>query len=169
MNQIEVFTLDTPIGPVRGALGPRGLIALSLRPDGEHFGRLLARRAPQARVREVWPQSQPAGRQLRAYFAGRTPVLDAPLDLRGLPPFTSKVLDACHQIPYGRTATYGQLARRAGNPRAARAVGQAMHHNPIPIFIPCHRVLGADGSLTGFGGGLAMKRFLLALEGVEGF
>ncbi|RJX29014.1 MAG: methylated-DNA--[protein]-cysteine S-methyltransferase [Desulfarculus sp.] len=129
---------------------------------------MLARRAPGAAAQEVSPGSQPAGRQLAAYFAGRAPALDAAVDLSGLSDFSRRVLLACRGIPYGQTASYGQLARRAGSPRAARAVGQVMHNNPVPIFIPCHRVLGADGSLTGFGGGLPMKEYLLALEAKDG-
>ena len=87
-----------------------------------------------------------------------------PLDLAGLPPFHEKVLAAARRISYGRTATYGELAARAGSPRAARAVGQAMAHNPVPLIIPCHRVLAAGGRLGGYGGGLDLKRRLLGLE-----
>ena len=136
MSQIKVFSLGTPIGMLHAALRGQALIALSLRGDREHFRKVLHRRAPDAVTREVKPQYQPAGRQLKAYFSGKPIALDAEVDLSGLPDFTSKVLQACHKIPYGQTATYGQLAHRAGNAKAARAVGQVMHTNPIPLFVP---------------------------------
>ncbi|MCK4277043.1 MAG: methylated-DNA--[protein]-cysteine S-methyltransferase, partial [Phycisphaerae bacterium] len=108
-----------------------------------------------------------AERQIRAYCAGRLRRFTVAIDLSGIPPFHRKVLTAARRIPYGRTATYGELARRAGSPRAARAVGQAMAHNPVALLIPCHRVVAAGGGLGGFGGGLALKRRLLALERVS--
>jgi methylated-DNA-[protein]-cysteine S-methyltransferase len=99
-----------------------------------------------------------------AYVAGSADPLDAPLDLEGLTAFSRQVMELVRAIPRGRTATYGDIAARAGRPGAARAVGQVMHRNPVPLFVPCHRVLGADGSLTGFAGGLDAKRALLDLE-----
>jgi methylated-DNA-[protein]-cysteine S-methyltransferase len=110
---------------------------------------------------------RPAIRQLRAYFAGRSRRFDLPLEPRGTP-FQRRVWRALRRVPYNRTISYGDLARRAGCPRAARAVGAAMGQNPLPIVIPCHRVVGADGRLTGFGGGLPLKRALLDLEASNG-
>jgi len=117
-----------------------------------------------------------AEREIREYLAGRRRRFTVPLDLSGLSPFHRRVLQATRRIPYGRTATYGDLARRVGRPRAARAVGQAMARNPVPLVVPCHRVVAAGGGLGGFGGGLggfsgglALKRRLLALEGARGF
>ncbi len=101
--------------------------------------------------------------QLDAYFAGRRRGFDLTLSPRGTP-FQRLVWDALRDVPYGTTTTYGALARRIGRPKASRAVGLANGHNPLPIVVPCHRVIGADGSLTGFGGGLAAKRLLLDLE-----
>jgi len=104
---------------------------------------------------------------LRDHLAGRPVAFDLPLDLAGIPAFTHAALIGCQSIPRGATITYADLARRAGNPRAARAAGQAMRRNPLPLLIPCHRVVGSDGSLTGFAGGeraLDMKRELLELE-----
>jgi methylated-DNA-[protein]-cysteine S-methyltransferase len=165
MSKLQVFALDTPLGTVRGAVGRRGLVALTLRQDeAAHFARLLARRAPGAIAREVPPEATKAGRQLAAYFAGSRARLDAAVDLEGLTEFTQAVLRATRDIPRGQTLTYGQVAAAIGRPRAARAVGQALHHNPVPIFIPCHRVIGADGGLTGFGSGLPVKQALLQLE-----
>ena len=102
-------------------------------------------------------------RQLRDYFAGRRTGFDLPLAPEGTP-FQRAVWRQLQDIPYGATISYGELARRVGNPKASRAVGSANGANPIPIVIPCHRVIAADGKLGGFGGGLPVKRALLALE-----
>ena len=105
-----------------------------------------------------------AKKWLDIYFAGQQPDFMPPLHLSGSP-FQLSVWELLRQIPYGSVVTYGELARRVGNARGSRAVGGANHHNPISIIIPCHRVIGADGSLTGYGGGLDMKEALLRLEG----
>jgi len=102
-------------------------------------------------------------RQLRAYFDGRLREFDLPLAMEGTE-FQLRVWNALREIPYGETISYAQLAGRIGNPKAIRAVGSANGSNPIPIIVPCHRVIGNDGSLTGFGGGLPTKKKLLALE-----
>ena len=104
-----------------------------------------------------------ASEQLTAYFAGALETFDLPLRPSGTP-FQLKVLDALREIPYGTTTSYGEIARRIGNPKAVRAVGAANGRNPLPIVIPCHRVIGAGGALTGFGGGLPLKAALLRLE-----
>ena len=106
-----------------------------------------------------------AERQICEYLAGRRQKFSLPLDLEAIPPFQKKVLRLALRIPYGRTVTYGQLAARAGRPRAARAVGRAMARNPLPLVIPCHRVVATGGGLGGYSGGLNLKRRLLALEG----
>ena len=102
--------------------------------------------------------------QLLEYFRGTRREFSLPLLPRGTP-FFRQVWAALGEVPYGQVTTYGTLARRVGRPRAVRAVGQANHRNPLPILIPCHRVVGADGGLTGYAGGLALKEFLLKLEG----
>ena len=102
-------------------------------------------------------------RQLRAYFAGELENFDLPLAPQGTP-FQLSVWNRLCEIPYGETISYGELARRLGNPNASRAVGLANGSNPIPIVIPCHRVIGSNGKLTGYGGGLPIKEKLLALE-----
>ena len=102
--------------------------------------------------------------QFGEYFAGERRRFDLPLAPRGTE-FQRRVWRALREIPYGQTLSYGELARRIGNPSASRAVGLANGANPLPVIVPCHRVIGADGSLTGFGGGLPIKRKLLALEG----
>lgn len=106
-----------------------------------------------------------AARQLTAYFAGERTEFDLCLAPRGTP-FMKRVWKELERIPFGATISYGELARRVGNPNASRAVGAANGKNPIPIVVPCHRVIGADGSLTGFAGGLDIKRRLLRHEGV---
>ncbi len=105
---------------------------------------------------------------IRTYFAGKQQILDIPLDLDGQPLFRRKVWGVLRTIPYGRVRSYGWVARKLGTPLAARAVGGACGDNPIPLIVPCHRVVGGDGSLGGFSGGLAAKKRLLRLEGVLG-
>lgn len=109
------------------------------------------------------PVLREAARQLRAYFAGKLRRFDLPLDLRGTP-FQQRVWSELLRIPFGETRSYGELARAIGNPNASRAVGAANGRNPIAIVVPCHRVIGSDGGLCGFGGGLDYKRRLLDLE-----
>jgi len=104
-----------------------------------------------------------AAQQLSDYFAGHRRTFDLPLAPKGTD-FQQSVWRALTEIPYGETRSYGEIAKALGNPNASRAVGMANHRNPIPIIIPCHRVIGADGSLTGYGGGLPRKKYLLALE-----
>ena len=107
-----------------------------------------------------------AEEQLSGYFAGELHGFSVPLRPSGTP-FQQKVWMALQEIPWGETRTYQQLAMRIGQPQACRAVGMANHRNPLPIFIPCHRVIGKNGTLTGYAGGLAVKQFLLELEGVR--
>lgn len=109
------------------------------------------------------PLLKEAARQLESYFAGELKEFSLPLEPSGTD-FMKQVWSALCEIPFGKTATYGEIAERIGRPKAARAVGLANNRNPIPIFIPCHRVIGADGSLTGYAGGLDMKKKLLDLE-----
>lgn len=109
------------------------------------------------------PVFQETARQLDEYFAGKRREFSVPIRTQGTD-FQEKVWAALRKIPYGETRTYGQIAAQVGNPKAGRAVGGANHNNPIMILTPCHRVIGADGSLTGFGGGLDVKEALLALE-----
>lgn len=101
--------------------------------------------------------------ELKEYFAGERKEFTVPVRLMGTE-FQKKVWAALAEIPYGETATYGEIAARIGKPKACRAVGTANHHNPVPIIVPCHRVIGAGGSLTGYGGGLEVKAYLLTLE-----
>ena len=129
----------------------------------------------------MWPRLSPAKRRLRrtpvldraikqlaAYYAGESVTFDVPLDLSSEPPSRRSVLLEAAKIPCGETISYGELAARVGKPKAARAVGQAMAQNPVAPIVPCHRVIGADGSLVGFGGGLDMKARLLEMERGKG-
>lgn len=113
--------------------------------------------------------SQKAAKQLELYFKGCLQQFDLPVDISGLTPFQQQVLTLTMQIPYGTVTTYGELAKRVGSSRAARAVGGALGANPVPVIIPCHRVVASNGALTGFSGagGILMKENLLSLEGVD--
>ena len=144
--------LETPIGTVGLVASEAGLRRLYF--DGRRV-------RPEGRS----PALDEAAAQLRAYFAGELIDFDLPLDLDGTD-FQRRCWLALATIPYGQTVSYGEQARRLGlGPASARAVGAANGQNPVPIVLPCHRVVGADGSLTGFGGGLDTKRFLLEHEG----
>ncbi len=112
---------------------------------------------------QATPLLQEAARQLEEYFAGRRQNFDLPLAPQGTP-FQQKVWAALHRIPYGHTAAYNDIAQTIGSPNACRAVGMANHRNPIPVIIPCHRVIGTGGKLTGYAGGLDKKQLLLELE-----
>jgi len=141
------------------------LIGLSHCPTRERAVEVLERHWPQAELDpEVFPLPE-VRRQLDDYLAGRRRDFDVPLETGGTP-FQRLCWDALRRIPYGETRTYGEMAREIGRPKAVRAVGHANHDNPIGVIIPCHRVIGANGSLTGYAGGLDMKRVLLELEGV---
>lgn len=143
-------TIETPIGALTLTASADAVTAV-------RFGAQSARDAS--------PLLDAAETQLREYFARARRTFDLPLAPHGTA-FQQRVWAALRAIPYGETRTYGELAAAIGNPRAARAVGMANHRNPLPILIPCHRVIGADGSLTGYAGGMAAKRRLLALEGI---
>jgi methylated-DNA-[protein]-cysteine S-methyltransferase len=122
---------------------------------------------PEVLVRDdSFPVLKQASQQLRAYFAAELLAFDLPLDAHGTD-FQKSVWNALLMIPYGETRSYGQIAEVIGSPKAVRAVGAANGQNPIPIVVPCHRVIGSNGKLTGFGGGLPMKRMLLELESTQ--
>jgi methylated-DNA-[protein]-cysteine S-methyltransferase len=156
--------VETPIGPLFVAASNRGLASISFDPEPEHHLERLAEVAG-LRVLRSPKRVDDVRRELDEYFERRRQSFDLSLDLRGLPAFTLTVLRELAHVPYGETTTYGALARRAGHPRAARAVGTVMNRNRIPIVLPCHRVVGSNGSLVGYGGGLDRKVKLLELEG----
>jgi methylated-DNA-[protein]-cysteine S-methyltransferase len=156
--------VDTPIGALFVAATPAGLCRISYDPEPERVVELLARTVG-ARVLRAPRSVDETRRQLDEYFEHRRTDFDLAIDLRLADGFARRVLDELVRVPYGEVTTYGELARRAERPRAARAVGTVMNRNPIPIVLPCHRVVGASGSLTGYGGGLDRKEALLRLEG----
>ena len=157
---------DSPIGPLLVAANERGLCRIGFDGDPERDVESLAR-AFGVRVLRVPRRLDAVRRQLDEYFAGERQVFELPLDIRGVPEFNRRALDELARVPFGQVTTYGRLAERIGQPRSARAVGGAMNRNPIPIVLPCHRVIGSTGSLTGYGGGLQRKQALLELEGVS--
>jgi methylated-DNA-[protein]-cysteine S-methyltransferase len=157
--------LDGPVGPLFVATTERGLCRISFDSEPERQVESLARTYGVRVLRAPRPVDR-VRRELDEYFEGRRRDFDLPLDLRIDADFRRRVLDELAGVPYGTTTTYGELARRAGRPRAARAVGVVMNRNPVPIVLPCHRVVGSDGGLVGYGGGLDRKEHLLRLEGV---
>ena len=156
--------IESELGPLLAAVTDRGLARISYDPDPERELETLARLAGPRILRAPGALDE-TRRELDDYFAGKRTAFDLQLDLRGVMGFTLDVLSELGKIPYGQTATYRELAGRAGNPRAARAVGMVMNRNPIPIVLPCHRIVGASGQLVGYGGGLDRKERLLRLEG----
>jgi methylated-DNA-[protein]-cysteine S-methyltransferase len=157
---------DSPIGTLLLAATPVGLCKLSFDPEPERDLDELAETFGARVLRSPRPLDE-VRRELDEYFRARRQVFELTLDLRPVPRFQRAVLEELARVPYGATSTYGALAAAVERPRAARAVGGAMNRNPIPIVLPCHRVVGADGRLVGYGGGLDRKRALLELEGVS--
>jgi methylated-DNA-[protein]-cysteine S-methyltransferase len=155
---------DSPIGPLLLAATDRGVCRISFRGDAEAELDALAR-THGVRVLRSAPPVEPVRRELDDYFEGRRRTFDVAVDTSVLPSFQQLVLEELARVPYGEVATYGGLAAKIGKPRAARAVGGALNRNPIPIVLPCHRVVGSTGSLVGYAGGLERKRALLELEG----
>ena len=160
-SQEYVFCLpETPLGPLRFSFTDRGLTALEFAGDGP-----VSLVADAALPNHLLPLIEAVRRELSAYFAGvATDFAALTLDPQGTP-FQLRVWQELRRIPWGRTISYGELARRVGKPKASRAVGQANAVNPIPLIVPCHRVIAADGGLGGYSSGLDRKRWLLRHEG----
>jgi len=156
---------DTPIGPLLVGVTEHGVCRISFDADPERHLEVLARRFGPRVLRSRKPVDR-VRHELDEYFAGRRRRFDLDVDTRFVSPYNKLVLEELARVEYGTTTTYGALAAKTGNPRAARAVGTVMNRNPIPIVLPCHRVVGASGSLTGYAGGLDRKERLLRLEGV---
>jgi methylated-DNA-[protein]-cysteine S-methyltransferase len=155
---------DSPIGQLLLAASPRGLCRISFDPEPEREVETLARGFGVRVLRSPGGVDR-ARRELDEYFEGRRHEFDLEVDLSPLPVFQQDVLAELVRVPYGHVDTYGGLAERIGRPRAARAVGGALNRNPVPIVVPCHRIVGASGSLVGYAGGLERKRLLLGIEG----
>jgi methylated-DNA-[protein]-cysteine S-methyltransferase len=162
---VAYAAIDSPAGPLLLAVTSEGLVKIAfagIEAEGDVLAELAQRISP--RVLHAPRRLDPVVRQLEDYFAGRRRAFDLPLDLRLAHGFRRTVLDELRAVNYGTTVSYTQLATAAGRPRAVRAAGSACATNPIPIVIPCHRVVRSDGSLGGYGGGLPVKRALLDLE-----
>ena len=158
----------SPVGALWVAVGERGLMAVEFDEPEAEFRRRLERRVARQAVRAD-DRTIEARQQVLDYLKGRRRHFSLAVDLRHLTPFQRRVLQAAQAVPRGEVSTYGQIARRIGRPRSARAVGQALGSNPVPIVIPCHRILASDGRLGGYSGrgGIRTKRQLLQLEGAK--
>ncbi|WP_127127075.1 methylated-DNA--[protein]-cysteine S-methyltransferase [Georgenia sp. SYP-B2076] len=157
-------TLETPLGTLLLAATEKGLLRVAFAREGHDavLAALAARVSP--RILHAPARLDAAAREIDDYLAGRIRAFDLPVDLRLATGFRREVLDHLPEIPYGRTASYTQVAAAAGRPRAVRAVGTACATNPLPLVLPCHRVLRSDGSLGGYLGGPEAKKLLLDLE-----
>ena len=156
--------VDTPIGTLLVAATERGLCRIAYDADPELELDRLAHVFGVRVLRSARP-IDPARHQLDEYFEGKRHAFDLPIDVARLAEFNRRVLRELSRVPYGEVVTYGELAARSARPRAARAVGTVMNRNPLPIVLPCHRVVGANGKLVGYAGGLDRKEKLLRLEG----
>ena len=164
--EISYATVDTPVGVASLAATSRGVLSVGLPSEAvdEFLDRLALRVSP--RIVEAPRTLDGARRELDEYFSGRRESFDLPLDWRLVPGgFYRKVLRATSRLPFGITATYGEIAARAGNPRAHRAAGTALGSNPLPIVVPCHRIVRSGGDPGNYGGGPELKKWLLRLEG----
>jgi methylated-DNA-[protein]-cysteine S-methyltransferase len=162
---ISYAPVDSPFGTLHAATTKRGLVRVAFPEESVEsvLERLAQRLSP--RIVEAPASLDPVKRELDEYFAGRRRAFDIPLDWSLIGPFGARVLHVTSEIPYGGVLSYTEVATEAGSPRGSRAAGNALGANPIPIVIPCHRVLRAGGALGGYGGGLDRKRYLLELEG----
>ena len=157
-------TVDTPVGPLLVAATSQGLVRVVYPNQGHDAALAQLATLVSPRILSAPARLDPVARQLDEYFAHRRRVFDVPLDLRLAKGFRHTVLTHLRQIPYGVTESYGQVAVAAGSPRAVRAVGTACATNPVPIVVPCHRVVRSDGSSGGYAGGPDAKQALLTLE-----
>jgi O-6-methylguanine DNA methyltransferase len=161
---------NSPVGPLWAAVGPFGLVAVEFDCTEVEFlaalQRLLQRSGRDGQFQRLPSSQMAACQQISEYLSGQRQSFDLPIDWNVLTGFQRAALQVTFAIPYGRTTTYAAIASRLGKPRAARAVGRAEATNPMPLVLPCHRVLGTDGKLHGYGGpgGIGMKEWLLALE-----
>jgi methylated-DNA-[protein]-cysteine S-methyltransferase len=162
---VAIGAVDSPVGELYLAVTGKGLACIAY--DDQDRDQLERRFAAELspRVLASARATEMVRRELDEYFDGARQTFDVPVDLRLMSPFVRKVLTATARVPYGEVSTYGTVASRIGRPSAARAVGAALGANPIPIVMPCHRIVGASGKLTGYAGGLHRKEFLLRLEG----
>jgi methylated-DNA-[protein]-cysteine S-methyltransferase len=164
---VAYATVDSPLGPLHAAGTARGLVMLAYGDESleRRLDRLAADVSP--RILEAPARLDPVRRELDEYFEGRRQRFEVPIDWALTRGYAREVLRRTAEIPYGEASTYAEIAYLAGSPRGWRAAGNALGSNPIPIIVPCHRVLASSGGIGGYTGGLDRKRFLLGLEGVE--
>ena len=158
----------TRVGPLYVAVNERGVVALDFGVSEQEFVARVTQRTKATLIRSDDAAAE-AMKQVKEYLEGQRTRFDLPLDMSTMSEFQRRVLNIALKIPRGKYLTYGDVAKAIGKPQASRAVGQALGHNPVPIVIPCHRVLGSDGSLHGYsgGGGIQTKAWLLRLEGAS--
>lgn len=164
LDTVGYRVVDSPLGPLWIAIGPKGVLAIhyGAEPSRYELARIVRTYGP-----GVLPDTRRAdtvARELDEYFAGKRRSFDVPVDLTPLTDFQRRILRATAAVPFGEVSTYARVAAKAGSTKAMRAAGQALGANPIPIVVPCHRVLASDGTLGGYAGGLDNKRRLLSLE-----
>ncbi len=165
---IAYAVVDSPIGALVAAATPQGLVRLAYEDFNGGLDNVLNNLATRLspRILESPERLDDVRRELDEYFGGQRTTFDLPIDWALYSDFGRRVLEATAAIPFGQTATYGDVARTAGNPKASRAAGRALGANAIPIIVPCHRVIGTSGKLTGYTGGMHRKEALLRLEGI---
>ncbi|HEY4097746.1 MAG TPA: methylated-DNA--[protein]-cysteine S-methyltransferase [Baekduia sp.] len=165
---VAYAVVDSPIGELVVAGTPQGLVRLAYEDFNGGLDVVLDSLATKLspRILEAPARLDAVRRELDEYFAGKRQAFDVPIDWTLYSDFGRRVLQATAAIPFGHTATYGQMATEAGNAKASRAAGRALGANPIPIVVPCHRVIGTSGKLTGYTGGMYRKEALLRLEGI---
>jgi len=163
MMVIDLF--DSPIGRIVIVATAKGISRIALKPTKREAESVQDAAHSTSNASEAREHIGRLREQLTRYFVGEAVGFDVPLDLSGGTAFQRAIWRACARIPHGQTRSYAELARMAGRPAAVRAAGNAMHNNPVPIVVPCHRVIRSDGSLGGFGSGASLKKKLLRLEG----
>ena len=164
LETVGYRVIDSPLGPLWIAVGPKGVLAIhyGAEPSQGELARIVRTYGP-----GVLPdprRADPVARELDQYFAGKRKSFDVAVDLSPLTVFQQRILGATARVAFGDVSTYAKVAAKAGSEKAARAAGQALGSNPIPIVVPCHRIVASDGSLGGYAGGLEAKRVLLQLE-----
>ena len=164
LETVGYRVVDSPLGPLWIAVGPKGVLVINYGKDPTPADLARVVRAYGPGVLPDARRADALARQLDQYFEGKRKVFDLAVDLSPLTDFQRRILGATARVAYGDVATYAKVAAKAGNERASRAAGAALGANPVPIVVPCHRVLASDGTLGGYAGGLAAKRALLELE-----
>jgi methylated-DNA-[protein]-cysteine S-methyltransferase len=166
LESVGYRVFDSPLGPLWIAVGPKGVLAVHYGAEPSHGELVRIVRTYGPGVLPDPRRTDPVARELDQYFEGKRRTFDVKVDLSPLTPFQQRILGATARVPYGGVATYATVAEQAGNRSASRAAGAALGANPVPIVVPCHRVLPGSGKLGNYGGGPERKRVLLALEGV---